>query len=114
ALRVLAHHLAASFPTGIPLVFLLLRPPISTLFPYTTLFRSADQTGQGLCFNKSRISGGADVLFRIGCTELQYHPSISTHSATPSLAPFRMTLARDTEAGSPGSMTVMGTSISTS
>src|SRR2546430_12199366 len=40
------------------------RPPRSTLFPYTTLFRSAGAAGQsGACFVRSRRLGYVDQYF---------------------------------------------------
>src|SRR3712207_8569806 len=53
------------------------RPPRSTLFPYTTLFRSGEGTGLGLAVSKGIVkdhdgwievdgrSGGAGAVFRV-------------------------------------------------
>src|SRR5207253_8668294 len=47
---------------GIRFFFLLLRhPPRSTLFPYTTLFRSCSTTGSRINNGHDRTAGGCDV-----------------------------------------------------
>src|SRR3712207_7756506 len=40
------------------------RPPRSTLFPYTTLFRSARGRGRGTQEGRRRVGGGADGRHR--------------------------------------------------
>src|SRR5437879_9074928 len=43
--------------------FLLLRPPCSTLFPYTTLFRSVHEIGH---FIAAKLFGVRDEVFSVG------------------------------------------------
>src|SRR5436853_5609495 len=43
---------------------MILRPPRSTLFPYTTLFRSSDRATDALARRADRLSGGSR---RFGC-----------------------------------------------
>src|SRR5205807_5854537 len=52
------------FTSTVLFFFMILSPPISTLFPYTTLFRSV------LCINpiKSRVAKAAPVADAFGCS----------------------------------------------
>src|SRR2546426_7568023 len=60
------------------------RPPRSTLFPYTTLFRSADLPGvtNGVIY-RLRDAGWTDVfrVARASVAELAYSANVSPHDA---------------------------------
>src|SRR3712207_7225423 len=45
------------------------RPPRSTLFPYTTLFRSGETEGRQICRSDQEVGGGRCVLGTVLDTE---------------------------------------------
>src|SRR3712207_7249847 len=75
------------------------RPPRSTLFPYTTLFRSADKSSRPTCSSADLLSTSpANERLRVICRKSAYFTfSVTVRPRTPVCSQCRHSLSRSEE-----------------